>query len=122
METDKRRGTRVLFRVKAKLTYNGEVVRGQVVNLSLKGMLVFTEHLVPEGTEVAISIYLSGTTSQLTLAMRGTVVRCAESTIAIQFKEIDVDSFIHLRSVVAYNEGDEEKIMQEFYDFVHTKK
>ncbi len=117
---DKRRGTRVMFNVKAELTYDNNIIRGEVRNLSLKGMLVAAETAVPEDTDVDIKIYLSGASSSLTLDMKGTVVRGDENNLAILFQEIDVESFIHLRSVVGYNEGNEEKIMREFYDLIEN--
>ncbi|MFP4444721.1 MAG: PilZ domain-containing protein [Desulfosudaceae bacterium] len=120
-DSDQRRGTRVVFRVKARMEYNGQLIEGEVRNLSLKGMLVATDVRIPRDTELAIHIFLSGTTSEVDLAMKGSVVRSDETGAAIVFKEIDLDSFIHLRSVVSYNEGDEDKIMNEFYDIVHEK-
>jgi hypothetical protein len=115
---NKRRGTRVRFNVNAELSYGDETIRGEVRNLSLKGMLVDINTTVPENTELTITIYLSGSSSSLTLNMKGSVVRCDQNGLAILFKEIDVDSFIHLRSVVGYNEGNESKIMREFYDLI----
>lgn len=117
-DQNKRRGTRVMFNVNAELTYDDQLISGEVRNLSLKGMLVDTAAVVPEGTEITIKIYLSGTSSSLTLNMSGAVVRCDRNGLAVVFKEIDVESFIHLRSVVGYNEGNEEKIMREFYDLI----
>ena len=116
--SDKRRGTRVMFNVNAELTHANQTIRGEVRNLSLKGMLVRAESAVPEDTDVQIKIYLSGSSSSLTLDMKGVVVRCDKDFIAVVFKEIDVESFIHLRSVVGYNEGNEEKIMREFYKLI----
>lgn len=115
---NKRRGTRVMFNVKAELSSGNQTIRGEVRNLSLKGMLVDAEATVPADTDLDIKIYLSGTSSSLTLSMKGNVVRYDENGLAVAFKEIDVESFIHLRSVVGYNEGNEEKIMREFYDLI----
>ncbi len=120
---NKRRGTRVLFHVDAELSLDNQTIKGEVLNLSLKGMLVAASAAVPvpAGTILDIKIFLSGATSSLTLNMKGSVVRCDENGIALLFKEIDVESFVHLRSVVAYNEGNEQKIMKEFYDLIEEK-
>ena len=115
---NKRRGTRGMFNVNAELIYGDQTICGEVRNLSLKGMLVDVETTIPENTDLDINIHLSGTTSSLTLNMKGNVVRCDEKWLAVAFKAIDVESFIHLRSVVGYNEGNEEKIMREFYDLI----
>lgn len=115
---NKRRGTRVRFNVNAELSYDDKTIRGEVRNLSLKGMLVDVNTTVPENTDLAIIIYLAGSSSTLTLDMKGVVIRCDHNGLAVLFKEIDVESFIHLRSVVGYNEGNEDKIMREFYDLI----
>lgn len=115
---NKRRGTRVMFNVNAELSFGDETIRGEVRNLSLKGMLVDVDKPVPENTDLFITIYLSGSSSTLTLNMKGVVVRSDLNGLAVLFKEIDVESFIHLRSVVGYNEGNEDKIMREFYDLI----
>jgi hypothetical protein len=110
-----------MFNVNAELSFGGQTLTGEVRNLSLKGMLVDVITEVPANTELDIKIYLSGTSSSLTLGMKGRVVRHDENGLAVLFKEIDVESFIHLRSVVAYNEGNEEKIMREFYDLIEEQ-
>jgi hypothetical protein len=120
-EHNKRRGTRILFNVNAELSFGDQTLTGEVRNLSLKGMLVDSRTDVPANTELDIKIFLSGTSSSLTLSMKGRVVRCDENGMAVLFKEIDVESFIHLRSVVGYNEGNEEKIMREFYDLIESQ-
>lgn len=117
---NKRRGTRVKFNVNADLSFGNDTINGNVRNLSLKGMLVDVQTTLPEDTDLSITIYLSGSTSTLTLDMKGVVVRCDENGIAVLFREIDVESFIHLRSIVGYNEGNEDKIMREFYDVIEN--
>jgi hypothetical protein len=117
-DNNKRRGTRIVFNVNAELSYGDQTIFGEVRNLSLKGMLVDLDSVVPADTDLDIRIYLSGTSSSLTLNMKGKAVRCDENGLAVLFKEIDVESFVHLRSVVGYNEGNEEKVMREFYDLI----
>ena len=64
------------------------------------------------------AIYMEGTTSRLKIKVKGRVLRSDESGTAIVFKSVDIDSFIHLKNIVAYNEGDEEKIMKEFFNSI----
>ncbi len=111
----KRKNTRILFEASAELRHQDRIIAGQVRNLSMKGMLLTTEENIPPQTRVTIAISLSGTSSELSLVIKGRVVRMESSGIAIEFAEMDLDTFIHLRSIVAYNEGDEKKIMDEFY-------
>lgn len=72
-----------------------------------------------DGHRVEVFLYLSGSTSQLTVEAKGKVLRSDDRGIAVQFDEIDLDSFIHLRNIVALNEGDMDRIMQEFYQHLN---
>ncbi len=115
---EKRNNTRVLFDVNAVLEHEGKKIKCNVINLSLNGGLFHTEEKIPENTKLKIYIIMEGTTSQLTINVEGTVVRAGASEIGVEFKSMDLDSFIHLKNIVVYNEGDEDKIMQEFYNSV----
>ncbi len=112
---DKRRNTRVPFNIESVVKYQGKSVKGEVVNLSLTGMLFKSSEEIPVNTALDIVFFLTGTTSRLTINLKGAAVRVDKRGTAIEFKEIDIDSFIHLKNIVAYNEGNEDKIMEEFY-------
>ena len=47
--------------------------------------------------------YLTGRTSSLVLGMSGETVRVQENGVALQFFDIDEDSFYHLQNVVYFN-------------------
>jgi hypothetical protein len=117
---EKRSNTRVVFEVSAVIKYDNKTISGSVINLSLNGLLIRTEEGIPKDTNVNVIIMMEGTTSQLTINLEGVAVRSDRSEIAVEFKSIDLDSFIHLKNIVIYNEGDEEKIMKEFYDSVRS--
>lgn len=112
---DKRKTTRVIYNVKAEISYDNGLIQGEVINLSLTGMFLKTTEKIPVNTKTSITLFLIGSTSELKIQLTGIVIRTEKKGIAIQFKEIDLDSFIHIKSIVAYNEGDEDKIMDEFY-------
>lgn len=115
VKVDKRRNTRVPFNIESVVKYQGKSVKGEVVNLSLTGMLFKSSEEIPVNTALDIVFFLTGTTSRLTINLKGEAVRVDKRGTAIEFKEIDIDSFIHLKNIVAYNEGNEDKIMEEFY-------
>ena len=112
---DKRKTTRVLYNVMAEIAYDDKSIQGEVINLSLRGMLLKTTDNIPINTRTNITLFLIGSTSELKIQLTGVVIRSDERGAALQFKKIDLDSFIHLKAIVAYNEGDEDKIMDEFY-------
>ncbi len=111
---NERNRSRVVFHVNASIEYNSHTVNGDVENLSTNGMFMNTTENIPLDTEVEVSIYLSGTTSELSLKINGVVVRKDEKGIAVNFKEIEFDSFLHLRNIIEFNAAGESKAMKEF--------
>jgi hypothetical protein len=99
---EKRNRPRVVFDSQADIAYNGNTISCEIENLSMEGMFLQTNEKIPEKTEVNASIQLSGSTTNLCIDLKGTVVRCEKNGIAIKFNEIELDSFIHLRNVVSY--------------------
>ncbi len=117
---EKRRNTRVTFGVGAVIKYKRKSIECNVINLSLNGVLIECSKEIPLNAEVKIGIFMEGSTSKLKINVEGKVIRSSASETAIMFNSIDLDSFIHLKNIVAYNEGNEEKIMQEFYKRVNS--
>jgi hypothetical protein len=105
---------RVIFHVSASLEFDGNDVNGNVENLSLSGMLINTTDPVPEKTEGEVTVYLSGSSSELTLNMSCEVIRREKHGIAVKFTRIDIDSYIHLKNIISFNKIDEYKIIKEF--------
>lgn len=115
---EKRGFTRVSFRTEATVEFKDQTIRGEVENLSLKGMFLKTPEKMKKNEEVSIKILLSGTSSELFINVKGVVVRSESNGAGFQFNGMDLDSFIHLKNVIAYNEGDEGKIMDEFFRYM----
>lgn len=112
---EKRINTRITFEVGAIVKYNRKTLKCNVANLSLNGVLLKTEEEIPKDANVKVAIFMEGGSSKLKINLEGVVVRSGKPGTAVSFKSIDLDSFIHLKNIVAYNEGNEEKIMKEFY-------
>lgn len=112
---EKRRYSRVAFRLRAFVNSRNVSLKGEVENLSIKGMLLCTDVKLQPGAPVEVAIYLIGTENPLDISVniRGSVVRTEEHHLVIQFKEMDVDSFSRLKNIIAYNAGNEDKIMEE---------
>lgn len=115
---DKRQFSRVKFEMTALIEKDGVVYEGAIRDLSLKGMLVESEDAFANGDEVSISIQLTGQASSLQVDVKGKVIRKESDLIALTFTEIDIDSFIHLKNIVSYNDGDPEKIEHEFVSYI----
>ncbi len=114
---EKRNTIRVPFHVRSVVKYRDSVLEGDVLDLSTGGMMIQAEMNLPVDEIVQISLFLYGTSSNLSLNIVGKVVRKTDSGTAIKFTELDLDSFIHLRNIVSRNAFDEEKIVREFQEF-----
>lgn len=110
---NERNKSRVIFHVNASIGYNNHTINGDVENLSTNGMFMNTTETIPLDTEVEVSIYLSGTTSELSLKINGQVVRKGEKGVGIKFKEIEFDSFLHLRNIIEFNSTADSKFVNE---------
>lgn len=104
---------RVPFHVNALVAVKDNVSDGEVENLSTGGMLFKTADDLPLNEPVSVTILLYGASSHLALDIAGKVVRKSDAGTAIQFTELDLDSFIHLKNIVSHNTPDDE-IIQEF--------
>jgi hypothetical protein len=111
---DKRNKTRVEFRSEATVSHDNTRITGSISNLSLKGLFLFTDAKLPLNTPVDVSISLSGSTTNLTINISGTIIRIEKDGFAVEFMEMELDSFIHLRNIIFYAD----KELHEFYEFM----
>jgi hypothetical protein len=113
-----RRFTRVDFTVNALVKGEDTAFRGEVTNLSLHGIFIRTDTSMPVGSPAEVTICLTEIRPEVLIHVNATVVRCEPDGIALKFARIDVDSFTHLRSIIAYQKGDGDAVMDEFIDYV----
>ncbi len=111
---EQRKKIRVEFRSEAAVKFEGGSISGTIGNLSMKGLLLECAERFPVGSAVDITITLSGTTTNLSVQILGTVIRHEKTGMALEFKEMELDSFIHLRNIVFYAD----KELHEFYEFM----
>jgi hypothetical protein len=96
-------------------------ISGLVDNLSMKGMFLKTQESLPGDGLLEISIVLSGASSLLSIKVKGCAVRQTDEGIAVEFQEMDIDSFVHLKNVVALNSDDADAFYEEYYQAVTPK-
>ena len=112
--SETRRRTRARFKAVVTLIGPKETLAQlSTSDLSLNSLYVESETIWEVGIHMGIRLQLAGTSSDLTLHMQGRVVRAEKEGMAIEFSEIEMDSFFHLRNIVALNSGDAEKIDRE---------
>ena len=104
MIDNKRKNSRVPFHATITLNFpNQKHEECETVDLSLKGVFVvgLTGHSI--GEKCRASLRLIGSTSDLTLKMKGEVVRIEANGMGLHFFETDLDSFYHLKNILYYN-------------------
>ncbi|MBF0379967.1 MAG: PilZ domain-containing protein [Magnetococcales bacterium] len=93
-------------------TESGETIPGAFSDISLKGMLFLGDTLPQEGEKVTGTLELG----DITINISGEVLASnKERGAAILFKDLDFDSFAHLRQLLSLNLGDSDKIDKEFF-------
>ncbi len=109
MGRERRQSTRVAFTATATIRLKDTTYTDCATeNLSTKGVFINGVPVSPqqEGERCDVELRLSGASSDLVLRMQGRVVRSQPEGVAVQFEEIDLDSFYHLKNIVYYNSDD----------------
>ncbi len=117
-----RKFSRVNFRVDATIKAADRQFSGSVDNLSMSGMFMVTDKRLPLNEPVDITIAITGTEPQISVNFSGKVGRIIENGMAFIFEKIDLDSYTHLKNIIAYNIDDSEKVMEEIYHSIDEKR
>jgi len=116
-----RQFSRVPFRMAATIKTPDRQFQGSVENLSMRGMFLVTDERLSLEDQVEIAMILSGTSPEITISFNGTVSRVADNGLGFFFDKIDLDSYTHLKNIIAYNIDDAEKVMEEVYHSIDEK-
>lgn len=103
--TDRRRYTRVDFNTLARLTQGDIVYQAELLDISLKGLLVKPpEHYRIDATQpLNVLIALA---DDATIQMKVTLAHISHEVLGFTCQGIDLDSIAHLRRLVELNIGD----------------
>lgn len=114
MSDDRRRFTRVPFDAATRLQQNGWSVSVQLVDISLRGLLV-TRPTDWDATRITsepvVAVIDLDDGSQISMEAR--LVHSAEGLLGFRCEHIDLDSVSHLRRLVALNLGDSDLLDRE---------
>lgn len=116
-----RKFSRVQFNVGATIRIADRQFQGAVENLSMTGMFLVTNEPLTEGEPVDITIVLTGTQPEIAVNFNGVVARITDDGIAFNFEKMDIDSYMHLKNIIAYNIDDAEKVMEEIGHSIDEK-
>ncbi len=118
---EKRNFDRIPFQTKAIVRSKDTTVIGIVENLSLDGIFLKTPEKLNLNRIVKIELLFTGTSSQLSILLDGKIMRHENIGMAIQFKNVDMDAFFHLKNLISYNTNQMGKLKNDFKKFVKTK-
>ncbi|PID77941.1 MAG: hypothetical protein CSB21_03120 [Deltaproteobacteria bacterium] len=78
-------------------------LEGNSRDISQKGIYINSSVDIPVGTLCDLVVILTGSKPPVTLNITGSVVRNKDDGIAIEFKEMNLESYTHLKNIVKYN-------------------
>ena len=116
-----RKFSRVPFHVTATATVGGRSFQGKISNLSMNGLFLETAERMADDEVADLLITLEGSEPEIAVAFTGRVCRLTDDGIGFRFERIDLDSYTHLRNIIAYNIADAEKVMDEIFSDIEEK-
>ena len=122
MDAEKRKNTRINFQTSIILRSEGETILSAAdsKDISLKGMFIKTAKVLAVGTPCDLELNLSGTSTRLSIAVKGRISRQGEGGLGVSFDGIDLDSYWHLKNLLLYNAQDPDALEREFPDPVDS--
>lgn len=112
MNQTKRMRTRVPVHFDVSILLGEEVIRTEIINISLNGILCTSNPLFQNNALCKVIVSLS---DDLQIVVDSKISRVGERESAISFISMDDESFIHLRKLVQYNVGDADRIDKELH-------
>lgn len=94
---------RIRFLSKAMIMSGGHCFEAMTENISITGLFIRTEHVIPIGKTVGIIVYLPGVSRRSTLTVNGVVARKEVNGLGVKFKALDSETFNHLKTVLTGN-------------------
>ncbi|MBT1072060.1 PilZ domain-containing protein [Pelotalea chapellei] len=116
-----RKFSRVDFKINTSISTANRIFTAEVQNLSMNGMFIKTSEHLTIDEAVDITMTLTGSYPEISLGFQGKVCRITEVGVGFHFEKIDLDSYTHLKNIIAYNIDDSEKVMEEVYNSIDHK-
>ncbi|MDA0691821.1 MAG: PilZ domain-containing protein [Nitrospinae bacterium] len=85
----------------------------KTIDLSMKGVSLIADQILPLETKCAVTIFLGNGDLGITINVKGKVKRSVESGMAIEFTEIDLDSYEYLQNLLMHNSQTVHDVVEE---------
>ena len=110
---DKRHFTRVSFKAHAVLDFHSNRCKGEVVDISLKGVLIKPEETLQIQKGDLCRVIVDLPESELHLNGQAQVIHLHNGNVGLKFLSVDVETITHLRKLMGLNIGDQDKVTDE---------
>ena len=113
---DKRKFTRIPFDIGVSLAAGDSAIQtSRLKNISLEGMFVLTNAKWKIGTECIGALEITGKSTRLTIQVKAEVIRIEKDGLAMKFTEMDLDSLLHLRHLIAIHSENPDQLDKEYF-------
>ncbi|KAB2887414.1 MAG: PilZ domain-containing protein [Desulfobulbaceae bacterium] len=103
---EQRTKTRIKFETSVSLEIDELSLAANTLSrdMSLDGIFIRTGEQVPLNVPCLVTITITGTSSNLTMRIKGRTIRQDRSGVAVRFTELEMDSYLHLKNIVLNNQ------------------
>jgi hypothetical protein len=99
-----------------------ELVTTEITSLSLRGCYAPTFLGLPEGEEHRLTLFTEDDAQSIRFTVKARVVRSDRDGMGIEFTEMPLESYDHLRKMVLLNASDPDRVEKEFRDHLGLKR
>lgn len=116
--------TRIPIHVMAEIKAGETVFRtDKTQDLSMKGLFLHCEKVLPLKSLCDVSLIIGSQENPIRIDIKGRVTRSSDSGMAIEFTEIDLDSYDYLQNLIKYNSHtDIDAVEEEIHGHLGLKK
>ena len=101
---------------------NREIVTVEVDTLSLRGCHATTFEALPAGEVHCLMLFTEDDAKALHITVQARIVSSDEDGMGIEFTEMPLESYDHLRKMVLLNASDPDRVEKEFRDHIGLKR
>ncbi len=120
--SEKREFTRIPLKIIVEVIAGGISVKSETRDVSLNGVYFCCDEKLIIGTDCRVVLHFEGNDSYLSIHMKGKITRVNKSGTGVEFTEMGLDVYNHLKNLVLYNSTDTEKIEEEFKSHLGIKR
>jgi len=113
---EKRGFIRVPFKTDVEVRVQGRSIRSQAdLNISMSGICLSTSEAVPPAeTPCQVTIILGKSEEPVIIEAKGKTIRSQAGSLAVEFSELELDSYHHLQQLIINNADNPIRAEREF--------